>query len=179
MSRRKVYLFCGFVYYGRIKEDYQIALINVVDLTFAYEGTYDNIFEGVNFQIDSDWKLGFIGRNGRGKTTFLNLLLGKYEYSGTITASGLSFEYFPYEVMDREEYTVDVIRGICPDAEDWQIMRELSQLQVEDEVLYRAYGTLSEGQRTKVLLRGLFLRETFLSGGRIKDFGTSMNLQSI
>ena len=53
--------------------------IRVTDLTFCYEGSYDNIFENVSFQIDTDWKLGFIGRNGRGKTTFLNLLLGRYE----------------------------------------------------------------------------------------------------
>jgi lincosamide and streptogramin A transport system ATP-binding/permease protein len=64
-----------------------MSLINVSNLTFAYEGTYDNIFENVSFHIDTDWKLGFIGRNGRGKTTFLNLLLGKYEYNGTISAS--------------------------------------------------------------------------------------------
>ncbi|MCC5429165.1 ATP-binding cassette domain-containing protein, partial [Clostridium botulinum] len=63
-----------------------MSLINVTNLTFAYEGSYDNIFENVSFQIDTDWKLGFTGRNGRGKTTFLNLLLGKYEYNGNISA---------------------------------------------------------------------------------------------
>ena len=35
----------------------------------------------MSFSIDTDWKLGFIGRNGKGKTTFLNLLLGKYSFS--------------------------------------------------------------------------------------------------
>lgn len=52
-----------------------MSIINVTNLTFAYDGSYDNIFENVSFQIDTDWKLGFTGRNGRGKTTFLNLLL--------------------------------------------------------------------------------------------------------
>ena len=51
--------------------------IAVNHLTFAYEGSFDNIFEDVSFIIDTDWKLGLIGRNGKGKTTFLNLLLGK------------------------------------------------------------------------------------------------------
>lgn len=64
-----------------------MSLINVKNLTFAYDGSYDNIFENVSFQIDTDWKLGFTGRNGRGKTTFFNLLLGKYEYSGNISAN--------------------------------------------------------------------------------------------
>ena len=33
--------------------------ISVNDLTFYDEGSYDNIFENVSFQIDTDWKLGF------------------------------------------------------------------------------------------------------------------------
>ena len=65
-----------------LKENYarecDMSMIRVENLTFAYPSSYDNIFENVNFQIDTDWKLGFVGRNGRGKTTFLNLLLGKY-----------------------------------------------------------------------------------------------------
>ena len=63
-----------------------MALIRVSNLTFAYDGSYDNVFENVSFQIDTDWKLGFTGRNGRGKTTFLRLLMGQYEYQGTISA---------------------------------------------------------------------------------------------
>ena len=63
-----------------------MSMIKVENLTFSYPGHYDNVFEDVSFQIDTDWKLGFVGRNGRGKTTFLRLLMGKYEYSGRITA---------------------------------------------------------------------------------------------
>ena len=69
--------------------------ICVNDLTFYYEGSYDNIFENVSFRMDTDWKLGLIGRNGRGKTTLLKLLEGAYEYRGTIT-SAVTFEYFPF-----------------------------------------------------------------------------------
>ena len=54
-----------------------MSLIQVSNLTFAYEGSYKNVFENVSFQVDTNWRLGFTGRNGRGKTTFLNLLLGK------------------------------------------------------------------------------------------------------
>ena len=51
-----------------------MSMIRVKNLTFGYEGSYENVFENVNFQMDTDWKLGFTGRNGRGKTTFLKLL---------------------------------------------------------------------------------------------------------
>ncbi|WP_238882880.1 Lsa family ABC-F type ribosomal protection protein [Clostridium sp. YIM B02551] len=135
-----------------------MSLINVTNLTFAYEGSYDNIFENASFQIDTDWKLGFTGRNGRGKTTFMNLLLGRYEYSGNISAS-VTFEYFPYEVKDAENFTIDVIREISPNSMDWEIMKELSLLDIDDDVFYRQFYTLSKGEQTKVLLAAMFLKE--------------------
>ncbi len=135
-----------------------MSLINISGLTFAYEGSYDNIFENVSFQIDTDWRLGFIGRNGRGKTTFLNLLMGRYDYQGTISAS-VDFEYFPYEVADPSLDTLDVVYTIHSDFQPWQLVRELSLLEVEEEVLYRPFSTLSHGEQTKVLLAALFLKE--------------------
>lgn len=62
---------------------------------FSYDGSYEPVFEHVSFQIDTNWKLGFTGRNGRGKTTFLRLLLGEFPYQGTISAS-VPFSYFPF-----------------------------------------------------------------------------------
>jgi len=135
-----------------------MSMIQVLDLTFSYPGSFDNIFEGVNFQIDTDWKLGFIGRNGRGKTTFFNLLLGNYEYSGKIISS-VEFNYFPYPVSDKNKYTHEIIEEICPQAEDWEYLREISYLNVDAEVMYRPFKTLSNGEQTKVLLAALFLTE--------------------
>ena len=133
-----------------------MSIIKITNLTFGYEGNYDNVFENVNFQIDTDWKLGFIGRNGRGKTTFLNLLLGKHSYEGTIHAS-VEFEYFPYLVENVSQYTIDVMHEVCPTAEDWELLKEVSLLDVNAEVLYRPFETLSNGERTKVLLAALFV----------------------
>lgn len=135
-----------------------MSVIKIENLTFSYPSSYQNIFENVSFQIDTDWKLGFIGRNGRGKTTFLNLLQGKYEYGGKIISS-VQFDYFPYFVRDKNSFTEDVLREVCPTAEEWQIIRELSYLDVDYDVLYRPFNTLSNGEQTKVLLASLFLNE--------------------
>ena len=81
-----------------------MAQIQVSNLTFSYEGSSDTIFDQMSFTIDTDWKLGLIGRNGKGKTTFLNLLLGRYEYTGTIHTSTI-FDYFPYQI--KEEYEAE------------------------------------------------------------------------
>ena len=135
-----------------------MSLINVKNLTFGYDGSYDNIFENVSFQIDTDWKLGFTGRNGRGKTTFLNLLLGKYEYSGTISAD-VGFEYFPFNITDKKDMTIDIVNEIFPGYLHWKLMREFSLLQIAEDVLYRPFDSLSYGEQTKVLLAALFLKE--------------------
>ncbi|MCD8356825.1 MAG: Lsa family ABC-F type ribosomal protection protein [Clostridia bacterium] len=135
-----------------------MSMIQVENLTFSYASSYDNIFEDVSFQIDTDWKLGFIGRNGRGKTTFLNLLLGKQEYSGKIISS-VQFDYFPYPVAEQSRITETILLEICPLAEEWELMRELSYLDVDVSVLWRPFETLSNGEQTKVLLTALFLNE--------------------
>ena len=59
-----------------------MALIDVVDLSFAYEGSYDNVFEHVSFQIDTDWKLGFVGRNGAREDDIFESAFGKLRISG-------------------------------------------------------------------------------------------------
>lgn len=135
-----------------------MSLINVSNLTFAYEGSYDNIFDNVSFQIDTSWKLGFCGRNGRGKTTFLKLLMGEYSYGGSISAN-VGFEYFPYTIADPGRNTKDVLVDLAPDSLLWQIQRELFLLGLGDYLFYRPFSTLSNGEQTKLLLAGLFLRE--------------------
>lgn len=134
-----------------------MAQIRVNNLTFYYDGSFDDIFENVSFSIDTDWKLGFIGRNGKGKTTFLNLLMGKYEYKGSIETSTF-FDYFPYQIMEQQmqlpaaEFMEDLKAG----CESWRVICELAGLGEGAEILYRPFGTLSPGERTKVLLAVLF-----------------------
>lgn len=135
-----------------------MAQIQIKDLTFYYEGSYDLIFDQASFTLDTDWKLGLIGRNGRGKTTLLRLLLGEYEYTGTI-ASSVSFDYFPFQVEQKERNTIDIIEEIYPEYELWEVCKEIGELGVEADVLYRPFQTLSNGEQTKVLLSILFLKQ--------------------
>ena len=134
-----------------------MAQINVNNLTFAYEGSFDNVFDNTSFSIDTNWKLGFVGRNGKGKTTFLNLLLGKYEYKGNISTNTV-FDYFPYVVNSNDmTKTADELVEIWkPSAEKWRVMCELPELSIDAELLYRPFNTLSFGERTKIMLAVLF-----------------------
>ena len=120
----------------------QIALNN---LTFTYEGGVDAVLEK---------------RNGKGKTTLLNLLMGKYEYKGSISAS-TRFDYFPYQITDD-----DLGRCACelapvwkPGVETWQVLLQINLIGMDPECLYRPFGTLSHGERTRVMLAVLFAEE--------------------
>lgn len=134
--------------------------IQISNLTFSYDTSYDTIFENASFTIDTDWKLGLVGRNGKGKTTFLNLLLGRYDYSGSISHS-TCFDYFPCPVTQEQcrLLTIDLAEELIPDFELWKVCRELDSLKASAEILYRPYETLSHGERTKVMLALLFSRD--------------------
>lgn len=137
-----------------------MAQIKINNVTFGYEGSYDNIFENLSFSVDTDWRLGFIGRNGKGKTTFLNLLLGRYKYQGSIHTS-TAFDYFPYPVEERDgDKTADELMELWkPGIESWRVLCELPALGVDAELLYRPFRTLSFGERTKLMLAVLFSGE--------------------
>ena len=110
-----------------------MSLISVNNLSFSYDGSYNNIFENVSFNIDTDWKLGLIGRNGKGKTTFLKLLQGIYEYKGTISKN-VDVDYFPFEVSNKNKIAIEIVNDISPNSEDWEIIKELNLLNTNPEI---------------------------------------------
>lgn len=135
-----------------------MSLIKVENLSFTYPNRSEAVFEDLSFQFDTDWKTGLIGRNGCGKTTFLRLLMGEYEYRGRIIAS-TSFTYFPYPVKNPEEDTISILQSLAPEAQEWEFNREAGLLSLKDEALYQPFSSLSMGERTKALLSALFLKE--------------------
>ncbi len=134
--------------------------ILVSDLSFSYDGSADTVLENVNFNIDTDWKLGLIGRNGKGKTTLLNLLMGRYEYNGSIT-SNTKFDCFPYQTTpeDLEKTAAELCEKWKPMAESWQVVMQLGLIGMDAECLYRPFKTLSFGERARVMLAALFACE--------------------
>ncbi len=137
-----------------------MAQLSVKDLTFSYENSPDPVFEKLNFDVDTSWRLGFLGRNGKGKTTLLQLLMGKYDHTGSIVCSQ-AFDYFPYEISgsDLKKTAEELSRKWKPDVEPWQIMVQLNQIHMDPECMYRPFGQLSNGERTRVMLAVLFAAE--------------------
>lgn len=135
--------------------------IKIKNLTFKYDNMEKNIFNACNLNIDEHWKLGLIGRNGRGKTTFLRLLLGDLRYQGTIQTN-LKFDYFPQTVVTPQYSVKEVLQQITQldDSEFWRLELELEKLRLPTVILTMAFKNLSPGQRTKSLLAAAFVAQT-------------------
>ena len=107
--------------------------LSIRDLTFAYPGG-EPVFEHLNLNLDTGWRLGVIGRNGRGKTTLLRLMMGRMPFEGAIDLP-LEAAYFPYEVPDASLPALDVLRKAAPRAQEWRILREWQLLGIGEEAL--------------------------------------------
>ena len=77
--------------------------IQITNLNYRYPGQVEYVFKDVNLTLDTDWKLGLIGRNGSGKTVLLKIIAGLYfKDTGNI-------EY-------NEKYTINNDYGILIDS---------------------------------------------------------------
>ncbi|WP_326521478.1 ATP-binding cassette domain-containing protein [Limosilactobacillus difficilis] len=136
-----------------------MSTISVKQLSFAYPGQKP-LFTNCHFDISSDWKLGLLGRNGRGKTTMMKILLGQLDYRGTVE-SQLNFAYFPLTITDPHQLAGSALLAASnnPNLEQWQIERELNLMKTDPGILWQAYATLSGGEQTKAQLAVLLAQE--------------------
>ena len=106
-------------------------MIQVTNLTFSYPGSYDAVFDGVSFQFDAQWRLGFLGRNGRGKTTLLRIITGEQQpTSGAVTLNGdCTIGYLPQTMRVADTTTLA--------EETAKAFEEVLRLEAEIEALTR------------------------------------------
>ena len=139
-----------------------MAQITVKNLSFAYEGSHDLIFDRVSFQFDTDWKLGFIGRNGKGKTTFLRLLMGQaVPHSGTVVlSSGVRVSYVGQETDVPVGTLADYARA--QGVEEHRFKAILRKMGFSRAQLERDASCFSTGERRKVLLAASLCQQAHL-----------------
>lgn len=81
-------------------------------INFTYEGGITPIFTNLTLHVDSSWKLGIIGRNGRGKTTLLNILAGKLRPQSGKVRLPEHVSLFPVNVPSPEESVLNVVKDL-------------------------------------------------------------------
>lgn len=134
-----------------------MGIIRLKNISFNYDNQVEPIFNHVNLEIDSSWKLGLIGRNGRGKTTLMRILQNQVEYQGQLETN-LKFSYFPAEIKDENVSVQEALMEITHRdySNFWEVEREMDQIGLDEGLLERQFKSLSPGQQTKFLLAAMF-----------------------
>lgn len=116
--------------------------IKIEHLHYTYENGFEPVFRDVSLTLDTDWRLGLVGRNGRGKTTLLRLLAGELDSAGAIRAA-VRFSYFPFPLPPgaQAQDALSVAReAVAPFA---AMERRMEQLLARgDEAALAEYGEL-------------------------------------
>lgn len=132
-----------------------MVLLNAEHISLSWgENT---LFDDVSFALEEQDKVGFIGINGTGKSTFLRILAGMQEPdAGTITlARGARIGYLPQSPDFSEPITVlqQVFRGAATDfAEEraYEAKMLLTQLGITD--FDKDVRLLSGGQKKRIAI---------------------------
>ena len=135
------------------------------DISFSFAGA-DNTAVVSNFStlIQRGDKVGFIGRNGVGKTTLIKLLLGDLSpQQGTIkTGTNLNVAYFDQyrSALDEEKTVQDNVSGgrdmLEIDGKPRHVISYLQDFLFAPERCRQPVKALSGGERNRLLLAKLF-----------------------
>lgn len=139
-----------------------ISCLQIEGLTKSYGDRM--LFADVTFGIYEGDKIGFIARNGTGKSTFLDIICGVEDYdSGNIVfRNGLKVGYLRQNPVWKEGETIIEYATPAPSGQDDfdapdRAARMLHQFKITD--LRQPMATLSGGQLKRVALAKVLLEE--------------------
>jgi ATPase subunit of ABC transporter with duplicated ATPase domains len=117
------------------------------------------VFSGVDLAVDRGTRVVILGLNGAGKTTLLRLLGGmETPDAGQVEPGhGLRVGYFAQEhdVLDLDATVWENLRHAAPDPPDQQLRTLLGAFLFHGEQLDQPAGTLSGGEKTRLVLAAL------------------------
>jgi len=133
-------------------------LMEVKDLAFSYSGEEkDNLFSGLSFIVRPGERLAVIGKNGKGKTTLLNILSGAMKpTSGSISFAPTAITGY-YQQTNRKELNpqntvVDEITQSCPALGTSQVRAVCGAMMFSGDLAEKKISVLSGGEQSRVLL---------------------------
>ncbi len=140
-------------------------IVRIDGLTFGYNES--NLFENISFVVESTDRIGIIGKNGKGKSTFLNCL-GDFltPRSGEVWKhSSLSLGHFGQTNVDRLYAENTIYQEVQSENEDMTIAKARSvcgTMLFSGDDADKKIKVLSGGERARVLLGKILARRTNL-----------------
>lgn len=125
------------------------------------------ILDGFDYSFKKGERIGIIGKNGAGKTTFLNILTGKEQPdSGKVqVGETIVFGYYSQEGLQLKEdkRILDALKEIAEviemgDGSKLTASQLLTQFQFPPEVQYKHVSKLSGGERRRLYLLTVLMK---------------------
>jgi ATP-binding cassette subfamily F protein 3 len=137
------------------------ALVWTKNLSKEFDGK--TLFEKIDFSIERYDRIGLIGPNGCGKTTFLKILMGKEDpTSGEVNiGSSLDVGYYDQEHqgLDVEDSVSDEVWKVNPRMLLAELRTFLAKFLFSGEDVFRKIKSFSGGEQSRVVLAKLILSE--------------------
>ncbi|PZQ46656.1 MAG: ABC transporter family protein [Micavibrio aeruginosavorus] len=132
-----------------------------VSKSFVEDGRKKTILENFHLRIQKGDRIGILGKNGSGKTSFLKMLIGELEPDGgTIKRKKeLEFSYFDQKRKDLKD-DLTLWKTLCPEGGDHvdvmgkprHVCGYLKDFLFDPSKAHHAVGTLSGGQKNRLML---------------------------
>ncbi len=137
-------------------------MISIENLTKSFGDKI--LFEALGFKINAKERVGLVGRNGHGKTTLFNILIGKQDYdSGTIFMPKNYRIGYVRQHIDFTQNTVleEGATGLLASEKDqhWKVEKILAGLGFSDEDMQRSPHDFSGGFQVRLNLAKVLVSE--------------------
>lgn len=115
------------------------------------------VLKHINFNLDSNERIAFLGKNGNGKSTLAKLIAGQLQkMEGVLVKSPkLKIGFFnqhQHETLEQEETPVSYIRKLSPLQNESQIRTYLAQFGLEQDKAITQIKFLSGGEKARLVL---------------------------
>eukprot|EP00939_MAST-03C_sp_MAST-3C-sp1_P002357 g2357.t1 len=134
-------------------------ILQIQDVSFGYNYEKDGkmLLQAINLNVDLDSRIAVVGVNGSGKSTMLNLLVGKLRASkGSIYSHGRlrvgHFTQHHVELLSVGSSPVAAMRQLFPGEKDEVYRTHLGRFGVQGKMALQQTNTLSGGQKSRVAL---------------------------
>ncbi len=138
------------------------------DLSFSYTGEEeDDLFKKLSLSIGRKDRVGIIGKNGKGKSTLLNVIAGELKPRvGKITSHpSLSMGHFGQTNIERLDQNSTIITEISdsnPALNTGQVRKICGTMMFTDELAKKTISVLSGGEKSRVMLGKILAKQSNL-----------------
>lgn len=134
------------------------------DVCKRYDG--DDVIHKLSLEVHRGDKIGVIGNNGRGKSTFMKMLAGKLKPdSGTIEfGHNAQLSYFPQnhaEIITKTDPSnaFDWLKQRRQGVSDQDVRGVMGKLLFGGDDAFKIVGTLSGGESARLIMAGMLLED--------------------